>query len=326
MFLIIGDLHFQVKNRNETDILHQETLKIIQEYKVSDVVILGDTLHRHDKIDMSPLCRAIQYFQDIQQSGVNLYILIGNHDRPHHIQYKYDDHPFNSLKLWERTYIVDQPMVFNTFIGKILCIPYYPNGTCMQHLTNIDMSDIKLAFSHVEFDGTYTSRFSSVKCDYWPDNYPTNYGGHIHNAEYVKHNLIYVGTPFQHDFSDSTDKGVFLLDSSLTLSKIKLPIPPKIQLKITVKDLEKLELPTDGENSNIKITIVGCANEAKLLLKNKELAKRLANVKVQFHDTSLISNKINTDIVNNTPFSDRLLQEIQKHNELFKTFKEIFPY
>ena len=65
--LLIGDPHFKVGNKIQTDQLHAQVLQYLHENQVDFVVILGDILDTHEKINMGPFCRAMEMITDISK-------------------------------------------------------------------------------------------------------------------------------------------------------------------------------------------------------------------------------------------------------------------
>ena len=59
--LVIGDPHFKNDNTLETDLMHTEIIKLLISKPFKFVVILGDILHKHEKIDMFPYDRSIKF-------------------------------------------------------------------------------------------------------------------------------------------------------------------------------------------------------------------------------------------------------------------------
>ncbi len=56
--LCVGDPHFKVSNVPESDDMTNKLVKIAQHIKPKFIVLLGDILHTHEKIHVSPLIRA----------------------------------------------------------------------------------------------------------------------------------------------------------------------------------------------------------------------------------------------------------------------------
>lgn len=104
--LCIGDPHFKRKNIRDTDMMVYEILNLIATRIIDFVVILGDVLDKHETIHESPLSRATDFIRKIQNL-LPTYVLIGNHDRTNNSVFLTSESPFNSLKYWDNTTIVD---------------------------------------------------------------------------------------------------------------------------------------------------------------------------------------------------------------------------
>jgi len=104
--ICIGDPHFKVKNAKETRAMGQALVKLLEKRKPDFIVVLGDVLDRHETIHESPLSRAIFLLKKLQEYAP-VYLVVGNHDRPNNSVFLTDQHPFNALKCWSNTTIVD---------------------------------------------------------------------------------------------------------------------------------------------------------------------------------------------------------------------------
>lgn len=294
--LVIGDPHFKNDNTLETDLMHTEIIKLLISQPFKFVVILGDILHKHEKIDMFPYDRAIKFLKDIKDNCNKLYILIGNHDRPNNNDFLTDRHSFNSLKEWDNTIIVDNIIVDEIEEYKFCFAPYVPVGRFMEALnTNtVNLEEITMVFSHQEYDGCKINNISKSNADKWDIVYPLNIAGHIHDFEIVQKNLIYIGTPFQHSYSDTYDKTIsifsILSKTEIKHSRIDLNIPKKIEIVLTVDELLKY---TPIENSKIKIKLQGHKSEIKSIL-------LLTNIKEMIEKYNIIIIPIIIDDVNSS--------------------------
>ena len=79
--LAIGDPHFKVGNVAESEQMTDNLIKLALNIKPTFIVDLGDTLHRHETIHVSPLMRAENMLKQLSEIAPT-YLLIGNHDRP----------------------------------------------------------------------------------------------------------------------------------------------------------------------------------------------------------------------------------------------------
>lgn len=301
--LLIGDPHFKLNNVNETKKLHDETLKIIKNDKYDFVVVLGDVLDTHEKIHVQPLCRAVNFIIDISKLS-KVYVIIGNHDRINNDDFLTSIHPFVALKYVKNIVIVDDVITHDNFVF----VPYVPPGRFREALSkiNFDYNDSKqIIFAHQEFKGAKMGAFISEKGDYWQEDYPTVFSGHIHDFQIFQHNIVYTGTPFQHGYHDRDDKYLFnlLLDRKYDyeLEKIKLKTIKK--KRILQINMDQLESYRNDENYDTKLIIDGDGKIIKkMLVKKKDIEK------YKIRDTTFLK----TDIIdkNSLSFEQNLKQKI----------------
>jgi DNA repair exonuclease SbcCD nuclease subunit len=235
--LAIGDPHFKSDNALQTNALTKEIAKIIRATpSIDGVVVLGDVLHRHDRVDLHPLHRAIAFFSHIRASldfldsadgplkrraPRPLWILIGNHDRPNNTTYLTDEHPFTALKAWENTIIADTVIVEDipSSDGRqhlFALVPYVPTGRFNEAMgghsrwweTIVDFKEgerIAAVFAHQEFRGcALASSITSKSGDPYPRDAPICISGHIHTRSSPQKNVVYPGVPVFHGFVDAT--------------------------------------------------------------------------------------------------------------------------
>lgn len=267
-FLAIGDPHFKDDNGEITDEMTYKISKYISDNldDIDAVVVLGDILHRHEKINLHPFHRAMNFLQSIRDSLKNkyLYILIGNHDRSNNRVFMTDEHVFNPLKYWKNTLVVDKAVIHEPLEDfKVLLLPYVPPGRFKEaYETVISEKDlekeIKIVFAHQEFYGAKMNTITSNEGDPWETTKPLCVSGHIHDYDMLKSNMIYVGTPIQHGYSDHGKKTVSLFryydDDTFKESRIDLKIKGRITLKTTVEDYPNLEVSTDKYYVKIKVS------------------------------------------------------------------------
>lgn len=214
--LVIGDPHFKGDNATETDMMTPQLVQLIVTEDPDVVVVAGDILHKHEKVDLYPLKRAIDFLRAIHAVARRLVVLIGNHDRPNNNIYLTDEHSFNSLKEWPRTLVVDDVQVCNeSYAGgtcRVVYVPYVPTGRFAEALyTKLlapPYAGITAVFAHQEFKGAKMNAITSNAGDPWNLDNPICISGHIHDFDVLQPNLIYVGTPIQHGYADTHDKTV----------------------------------------------------------------------------------------------------------------------
>ena len=134
--LVIGDPHFKVGNVQESEEMVKKLIELAKEKKPTFIVCLGDILHRHETIHVSPLMRAEEMIRLLSEISPT-FLIIGNHDRPNNSNYLTNEHPFNAMKKWNNTYIVDKVVDTTIKNKRFLFVPYVPPGKFMDALNTI---------------------------------------------------------------------------------------------------------------------------------------------------------------------------------------------
>ena len=320
---IIGDPHFKKTNKKETDILVEDAINLVRERKPDFTVILGDVYDEAEYVYYGCILRVTRFIMELK-ALVPVYILVGNHDRPNNRVYLTDEHPFGDYKEIEGVTIIERCHTMEWRGKKICMMPYVQNNlfhrACQD--CNINIMDYDLFFCHQEFRYCDTNLITGSECDEWNPKYPFNISGHIHKKQLIGHNLFYPGTPYQVNFNEDTDKGIYLMDENIEFEQFELRIPKKIEIKIDHRDIDSL-LDVD-QTSSLKITISGPREEIKKILDRSEYKEKLANATIHYKDTSK-TRKLKSELILNTPFEDRLKQ-LLKNEKKRRLFREVFPH
>jgi DNA repair exonuclease SbcCD nuclease subunit len=174
-----------------------------------------------------------------------LFISVGNHD-----VYKKNASDIHSLKLlseWKNITIIDlKPETFKIPNGnKISFIPW------ATPLENIPESDI--CFGHFDIQSFYMNGFKLCEHGFESKNLfqKSKYiiSGHFHRKEfreYTDGNILYVGSPFQHNFGDLNDeRGIYVFDlDTKKFEFIKNTISP-VHVKIKISEILNKKTTTE---------------------------------------------------------------------------------
>lgn len=296
--LLIGDPHFKKDNLDIMSKICQEILQIIDERKPDLVISLGDTLDTHERIYMPCLTAAIKFYTGIA-IRCELVVLIGNHDRQNNSDFLSDIHPFVGLKEHPNITIVDTtiwdkqknfiyvPYVscgrFNEALSKVDYHPYQ-NG-----VINMNTKHPLFIFPHQEFKHAILGSTLSSEGDVWSVNLPQVFSGHIHEYQVIP-GVVYVGTFFQQNYGEGSDKGLMMIyleekDGKVVMepdSEDKIPRPKflverirllsaplRATIHLTISELPNFasKIPTD---CLVKVVIHVDATETEALKQNPQ--------------------------------------------------------
>lgn len=347
--LAIGDPHFKVANIRETTEMVTKIVALAQTRKPTFIVVLGDVLDRHETIHVSPLERATDFLHQLREIAP-LYVLIGNHDRPNNSNFLTSEHPFNALKDWPNTIVVDRVVRGTIGTHKFLWVPYVPPGRFMEALNTVPVEDITTAlnelslnqsdrptplrgitavFAHQEFRGAKMGAIISSEGDEWPLSYPQVFSGHIHDYDELQANLRYTGTPMQHAFGDRDDKTVSWITwpnpstAECLHERIDLELTKKIQVTLSCSDVATYVPPP---NRQVKVIITGTGAEIKTAMKLANIKTLVAagvkiSPKTLPSDPTTIQREIQSQPLS---YSQRLYQALSADSDLVALYHRLF--
>jgi DNA repair exonuclease SbcCD nuclease subunit len=285
--LFLGDVHIKHNNLSELEIL----LNVIPTIKesIDFIVVAGDVLDSHEKIDSQLLNRAYNLIKTLRQLA-RVYILVGNHDYINNQQFLTENHWMNGMKEWSNVIVCDIPLrIRNDFI----VIPYVYPGRFVEALNTIGrFQSVKCIFAHQEIKGCKMGAIVSSQGDAWDLNWPHIISGHIHENQRPQKNVYYPGSALNHAFGyDSQGLSIFTFSDDCDAYeeiKVELGLPKKKTIFMSLHD--NIEEP-DKVTSN-RFSLLGDASEISQFKKTdkyKELKK--SNIKIVFRlKPSIIDN------------------------------------
>ncbi len=293
--LVIGDIHIKSDNLQQVELLLIKLIKIIKNHNIDTIILLGDILHYHERVNIQCMNKACLFIKKLESyiEG-NIYIIVGNHDMIDSNQYLSTQHWLVPLKEWNGIEICDN--VLSIEDNSIIFCPYVQKGKFIEALNNIpDWKEARIIFAHQEVRGCVYGGKISTSDDVWLENYPQLISGHIHLNQKYK-NIYYLGSVQQ--ISHSQDEGekcaVCIIDTnsdSINIEEIELDMPRKITLNLIPSDLEKFNHTSDN---SVRIIISGSLEECKSIKKSQKYLKLIKQgVKVVFKNdiTTVKQNK-----------------------------------
>lgn len=321
--LVIGDPHFQVNNISEMKMMVTNVLKVANKIRPDFIVCLGDILHRHETIHVTPFMQAEKFIINMSNIAPT-YLLIGNHDRPNNSNFMTNEHAFNSLKNWNNIYVVDKTMMMEYKGMKFTFVPYVPIGKFYEALKDVDYMDSKCIFAHQEFYNCQMGAYKSTEGEKWPLDNPLIVSGHIHDYDRLQENLIYVGTPIQHGFGDKIDKTISLFKftkNEFIETRIDLNLIKKVIVSITVDELKTFK---PDPNKITKLVIKGDESELKECTKKEEIKKlKSLGVSVSYKHLPKTLNNIETLPIREK-YIKRLYDNVKNDETQKYWFNELF--
>lgn len=332
--LFIGDPHFKINNVEYIPLFVTKIMNIVKSNHLDFIVIAGDVLHNHDKVDVEPLNLAISFIDSLRKQ-VKTFVLVGNHDYKNNQQFLTNHHWMNAIKLWDNVVIVDHTIEYQLNQHSFLFVPYVPPKRFKEAIeTKINFDNIqkyKAIFAHQEFYGCKMGPIQSTCGDIWNKNWPLVVSGHIHNKQWSQPNIYYPGSAMQHAFGQSVENTVTILtffEQKFSYEEIDLQMP-KLSIKyISVKDIMTPLKFQNTEFKKYKIVLLGTQEEFKTFKKNKRYKELLDE---GFQITFKLENIMvveTSNFITKKKFIDILCDKINAEEDLqleqiFKSFVEV---
>jgi len=292
--LIVGDLHLK-KSRLKTAEKCFEQLREIAK-TVDHTIFLGDQYH--GKADIRSECQRFLLHQ-LRDWPTRVSMLVGNHDYENLECQNHALTPFNQL---ENVDIHSEPIAFGFSSESVRAgvIPYCKNEesfvSALQKVGNVDV-----IYAHQDVSGfKYESGkeiTSGIKVSRF-DPYKRVFLGHIHTPQEQK-NIICVGTPFSHSFSEANqEKSVIIYDTrDDSINKIRLDLPRHIQLSCTVmkkKDIKSIKIEA-SPGDYIRLKLKGPKDVLNKITKSMFNFPNLSLQKIEIKSAKLIKIEENLD-------------------------------
>lgn len=283
--LVFTDIHIKPDNIHQVDLLYPKLKKIIRMKSIDNIIILGDILHSHERLNVQCLNRACKLIRDLEiLIEGNVYLLVGNHDMIDSSQYLSNQHWMMSLKEWDGVIVCDNVMEIED--GDIVFCPYVQKGRFIEALNTYEKwKDSKVIFAHQEVRGCKYNGKVSTSEDIWLEEYPQLISGHIHLNQRYK-NIYFPGSVQQVSYGEGDKNVVVVVDTSQSLEyeEIELTMPKKITFEVNIHEISEMDIEKYKPKVNsIRIILNGNGEDFKAIKKSnkyKELTKE--GVKIIF--------------------------------------------
>lgn len=218
--------------------------KQFHEKGIKQILIPGDIFHNRSEIGVNTLAVAKEFFDSFKE--FEIFISTGNH-----CCFFKNNSTVNSISIldgWNNIKIFDKDPVILTYKNKkISMIPW---GIDYDQIPKTD-----ICIGHFEISSFYMNSYKV--CEHGMESKqlfkkaPLIISGHFHKKDdrkYDKGRIVYLGSPFQHNFGDTGDaRGIYVLDlENNELEFIENTISPK-HIKVSTKELLK-----DENNANLE--------------------------------------------------------------------------
>jgi DNA repair exonuclease SbcCD nuclease subunit len=224
-----------------------------RENGIKTIVIAGDVFHNRSEISLKTIHAAKKFFDCF--NGFEIIIPVGNHD----CMYK-ERSEVNSVCVfdgWKNIKVVDkEPFLLKTKNNKT--VSFIPWGVGCKDIPNSDV-----CFGHFEINTFYMNTFKACEKGEESKNLLDKssfiISGHFHKKDhrvYEKGQILYLGSPYQHNFGDTEDqRGYYIVDlDNQSFNFIENTFSPKF-VKLKTEDLNKKNLSNKIKNNFVSLNL-----------------------------------------------------------------------
>lgn len=271
--LLITDQHFGVRNDNQVfiekyrEFYTNTVIPYIKRHKITTVMCLGDSFDKRKAINFLSLESAREmWFDPLREMGVQMHMLIGNHD----IYYKNTlkiNSPEHLLGEYDNIKIYTEPEEIEVEGVRILMLPWICDDNRKQVNKMVEESDAPVCFGHLELTGfeAIPGRFMEHGDDPSPYNkFKLCCSGHFHMKS-KQGNINYLGNPYQLYWNDyGQRRGFHTLNTdtlNLTFHLNPYQIFNKLYYDDVQKDYETLPDFTKLKGSYVKVIVQNRENQ-----------------------------------------------------------------
>lgn len=339
--LVVGDMHFSERSLPLLEGLKSGIIRAINEYQPDAVVFLGDTLDRFIGINSMRLTEATEFFY-LCTTLTRIILLIGNHDVPLKSGFLSTYHGFNALRhYWPNTTVIDREAVEFTVNGfRFHAVAYCPNGELQRGLDTLTRDDSgdtlkpSATFCHQEIKGHKLGYLTGDDGDPWPPGKGLLIAGHIHLHHYMpatkdRDEVLYVGSPYQDNHSESPDKSISLMtfmQDGWKEERVFLGLPRKEAKEMTAAEYDKW---VPDSNVLYTLEVVGTLSEtSEHTYSDKTQALRREGGKVTFScpkdRTEYFTDDSCGAVEASRPLRELISESIRDNPRIQKVFAKVF--
>ncbi|SVD90519.1 uncharacterized protein METZ01_LOCUS443373, partial [marine metagenome] len=253
---------------------------------------MGDTFDNRRNIDIQSLeWKKVNYFDKLQEMGITVHIIIGNHD----IYYK-DTNGVNSVDLLLREYnniiVYSEPTEINIGGLDILLLPWITEENKMQTLEMMDNTKADVIMGHLELNGFVATRGHTMEHGMDTklfDKFYRVYSGHYHTRS-NDGKIYYLGNPYEMFWNDVNDTRGFHLFDTKTIEHTPINNPYRLFYNIYYEDTNYKLFDTREYKDKIVKVVVKKKTDQKQF---EKFIDKLYNSGIQ--DLKIIENFVLTE-------------------------------
>jgi len=227
------ELGMNTRLRDQLDVISKITLSAI-EYQIDCILFLGDLYHLKNNLDSQVIKTILNHITVLADEVKEFVVIPGNHDyrmwssEPLLLEFLQDYH--------KRVVVIQEPKWISYGGDKFFAAPFTRRVKELNDMiANLDTADPSgsVFLGHQDIIGVNYGGFVvelGLNPDMLSKKFRWSFTGHFHNVLNVRENVISVGAPLQHNFSDVGERrGWWIYETNMDPIFIENTFSPKFQ-------------------------------------------------------------------------------------------------
>jgi exonuclease SbcD len=298
LFLESNDWHLESKNK---DLIIEIVKHMIQEAKergVENLVCGGDLLDSRTSQRLDVLMTLRTIFEMVDDSGLTLWVIHGNHDLTDYKSTTSFLTPFKDL--FPSVIIIDEPLTENFDSISVDFIPFQDESVLVESINKSKGGDI--LFSHFELNGSKNN--GKVADNRNIDKHLLSkwnkvFLGHYHDEQEVSEGIWHLSSLYQRGYGENQKKGFTLIYDDLSKEHIQTQFKPFKVVKYNIDDITpdvRKELLKEAKTYvNLRLTVMGSIEKVKSF-KKSVYEQAGIDVKTQYDEVDIRANDVGDTI------------------------------
>lgn len=227
--VIITDTHLSEKNQDQIIEIFRQSASKVKRLGLNVLYHAGDFFDSRKFQRLSTLKAAIEIFQIVENEGIELRIIPGNHDKA---DYKSEESYLDVFSRYDCVKLITTSGYYDHGDVRVHMIPFFCEKTTYskylgEAIENIDKSKKNVLLTHIAIDGVKNNDGSTMEgtvvAEKLTDIFDLILVGHYHNYQEMKNGkIIYIGSTHQHNYGEDLRKGLTILYDDLSIEQESL--------------------------------------------------------------------------------------------------------
>ncbi len=278
---LITDLHRKEENGKTIDGVFERIVELCKANNITNIINAGDNFHSRKGQLQNILVGFERNLDSLEEAGIIMHCIPGNHDKT---DYGLEESFLNPYKHHPALNLIKNPagVLLNDIMFHF--IPFFDEKVLYVERLNSYIESVpkllkqykgrNILITHVGINGAKTNdnhvHDSPIVYKDLFKHFDKTLVGHFHNKTDLGKNIHYVGSTIQHNYGETTDKGIVCIYDDLTFDYVEVDFPKFIVVEYNVDDVKNkkkiADLVKKIENGDrVRIILSGEEKEIKSL-------------------------------------------------------------